>query len=70
MKISQKACNPFLSVKKVKRNAHSRLLVKQPLTIGLWTKLFHEWVKSHRGKNLPLLSDEAISRASIYEDRF
>ena len=35
-----------------------------------WSKLFHEWVESHRGKNLPLLSDGAISRESIYEDRF
>ncbi|MEM9274592.1 MAG: hypothetical protein AAGA80_16760 [Cyanobacteria bacterium P01_F01_bin.143] len=35
-----------------------------------WSKLFHEWVETHRGKNLPLLSDEAISRKSIYGDRF
>ncbi|MEO0397653.1 MAG: hypothetical protein AAF243_16950 [Cyanobacteria bacterium P01_A01_bin.137] len=31
---------------------------------------FHEWVESHRGQNFPSLSDEAISRESIYEDRF
>ncbi|MEM7591375.1 MAG: hypothetical protein AAF383_07620 [Cyanobacteria bacterium P01_A01_bin.83] len=31
---------------------------------------FDDWVESHRGQNLPSLSDEAISRESIYEDRF
>ncbi|MEM8832556.1 MAG: hypothetical protein AAGE96_24935 [Cyanobacteria bacterium P01_G01_bin.19] len=31
---------------------------------------FDDWVGSHRGQNLPSLSDEAISRENIYEDRF
>ncbi|MEL6441052.1 MAG: hypothetical protein AAFQ80_17580 [Cyanobacteria bacterium J06621_8] len=31
---------------------------------------FDDWIESHRGQNLPSLSDEAISRESIYEDRF
>ncbi len=31
---------------------------------------FNEWVESHRGQNLPLLSDEDISRESMYPDRF
>ena len=31
---------------------------------------FHEWVESHRGLNLPILSDEDISRESMYPDRF
>ena len=30
---------------------------------------FHEWLESHKGQKLPFLSDEAISRESIYEDR-
>jgi hypothetical protein len=30
---------------------------------------FREWVESHRGMNLPNLSDEAISRESIYGER-
>jgi len=34
-----------------------------------WSIAFLEWVNSHRTLNLPLLSDEAISRESIYEDR-
>jgi hypothetical protein len=34
-----------------------------------WVKAFHEWVESHRDLNLPPLSDEAISRESIYGER-
>jgi hypothetical protein len=30
---------------------------------------FREWVESHREMNLPSLSDEAISRESIYGER-
>jgi hypothetical protein len=34
-----------------------------------WVQAFHEWVESHRDMNLPQLSDEAISRESIYGER-
>lgn len=34
-----------------------------------WSGAFREWVDSHRDLNLPHLSDEAISRESIYADR-
>jgi hypothetical protein len=34
-----------------------------------WARQFHEWAESH-DRTTPLLSDEAISRASIYPDRF
>ncbi|NEP08945.1 MAG: hypothetical protein F6K14_01570 [Symploca sp. SIO2C1] len=33
-----------------------------------WSKTFTEWVECHRSLNLPSLSDEAISRDSIYGD--
>ena len=32
-------------------------------------RAFREWVESHREMNLPNLSDEAISRESIYGER-
>ncbi|NER23423.1 MAG: hypothetical protein F6J86_34545 [Symploca sp. SIO1B1] len=32
-------------------------------------KAFQEWVESHRDLQLPLLSDHAISRESIYGER-
>ncbi|MEH2168180.1 MAG: hypothetical protein V7K41_16310 [Nostoc sp.] len=34
-----------------------------------WVAAFTEWVESHRELNLPSLSDEAISRESIYGER-
>jgi hypothetical protein len=33
-----------------------------------WKKMFHAWLDSH-DPNLPVLSDEALRRESIYEDR-
>lgn len=34
-----------------------------------WIKAFREWAESHRGRNYPTLSDEDISRESIYGER-
>lgn len=34
-----------------------------------WARQFHEWAESH-DRTTPLLSDEAISRESLYPDRF
>lgn len=34
-----------------------------------WTRSFDAWVHSHDHDNLPILSDEAISREFIYRDR-
>jgi hypothetical protein len=39
------------------------------LTPEEWVLEFRNWVHSHSGDDLPLLSDEAISRESIYQDR-
>jgi len=33
-----------------------------------WKKMFHAWLDSH-DPNLPVLSDDALRRESIYEDR-
>ncbi len=34
-----------------------------------WALRFSDWVEGHRNLELPSLSDESISRESIYEDR-
>jgi hypothetical protein len=39
------------------------------LTPEQWVEEFRAWVHSHGGDDLPLLSDEAISRESIYRER-
>jgi hypothetical protein len=34
-----------------------------------WVHRFTAWTRSHEGRNLPILPDEAMSRESIYADR-
>jgi len=34
-----------------------------------WVRKFSAWSQRHAHDDLPILSDEAISRESIYEDR-
>ena len=33
-----------------------------------WSAEFHQWINSHRGEDIPVLNDEAMSRESIYPD--
>ena len=35
-----------------------------------WKSGFHAWVESHRGINLPPLTDESLRRDHLYEDRW
>ena len=46
----------------------SRLATDPARTKEEWLAEFHEWIHSH-STSTPLLSDEAISRESIYADR-
>ena len=34
-----------------------------------WVRQFDAWTRAHAGRYLPVLSDEAMSRESIYADR-
>jgi hypothetical protein len=34
-----------------------------------WIRQFNAWVASHEGLDLPVLSDEAMSRDFIYDNR-
>lgn len=51
------------------------LLARRPspvtadMTPEQWIDEFRAWVHSHSGDDLPLLSDEAISREFIYQER-
>ena len=51
------------------------LLARQPVAPSAalspeeWVREFKAWTRSHAGDNLPLLSDEAISRDFIYGER-
>jgi|GEM_PF-915454 len=33
-----------------------------------WSAEFHQWVDSHKDRNIPVLSEEAMSRESMYPD--
>ena len=46
----------------------SRAASGAPMTADEWKRELHEWIISH-STTTPLLSDEAISRESIYRDR-
>ena len=51
------------------------LLARQPsssaaeLSPEEWVRQFKAWTRSHAGDDLPLLSDEAMSREFIYGER-
>ncbi len=51
------------------------LLARQPvpstadMSPEQWVGEFRAWVHSHSGDDLPLLSDDAISRDFIYQER-
>jgi hypothetical protein len=51
------------------------LLARRPspvtadITPEQWVDEFRTWIHSHSGDDLPLLSDEAISREFIYQER-
>ncbi len=45
-------------------------LFSETATTEEWLAEFHKWLDSHKDKDYPVLSDEAYSRETIYEDRF
>jgi hypothetical protein len=49
--------------------ARQQLLLTEQLNPEEWMLLFKEWSESPAHSNLPDLSDEAISRESIYAER-
>lgn len=64
---------PTTQPPKANENSEDSILQKRPFyetaTPEEWLEEFTLWVDSHRSRNYPLLSDEAIGRESIYETR-
>ncbi|MDJ0578629.1 hypothetical protein [Crocosphaera sp.] len=56
---------PILQDKHIKKPSH----FQEKASPQEWNNAFQEWIDSHRNKNLPCLSDEAISRENIYGER-
>jgi hypothetical protein len=57
--------HPILQLSKIPRSSH----FQETASPQEWNHAFTEWIDSHKDMNLPSLSDEAISRESIYEER-
>lgn len=49
--------------------AHEPALDAAEMPPEEWVEKFRAWAHSHAGEDLPILSDEAISREFIYGDR-
>ena len=61
--------NDFISDMLVSHANPSVLNEMAPADPEEWVQEFSAWAKGHERDNLPLLSDEAISREFIYRER-
>ena len=52
----------------IRQRLEARVSSRTPLDPQDWSREFHAWVESH-SSTTPLLSDEAISRDSLYGTR-
>jgi hypothetical protein len=57
-----------VGVETIRQRLEARLVLKNALGTEEWSRELHEWIHSH-ATTAPLLSDEAISRDSIYGTR-
>jgi len=57
-----------VGVETIQRRLEARGALAVPMSAEEWLREFHTWVHSHP-TTTPLLSDEAISRESIYGTR-
>ena len=57
-----------VGIETIRQQLEGRVVVGKPMDAEQWSQEFHAWVESH-STTTPLLSDEAISRDSIYGPR-
>jgi proteasome lid subunit RPN8/RPN11 len=57
-----------VGVEAIRKRLEERAALRKPMDAEQWSREFHAWVHSHSTAT-PLLSDEAISRDSIYGTR-
>ncbi|MDY6781120.1 MAG: hypothetical protein SW833_00950 [Cyanobacteriota bacterium] len=66
--LTQLTCRPIEQIEPHLKTMLQHLLgsENQEIVPTQRSQAFQEWVTSHQAMNLPVLSDEAISRESIY----
>ena len=52
-----------------KQDSFDSALFSETSTHEEWSNEFHQWIDSHKNRNIPVLSEEAMSRESMYPDR-
>lgn len=57
-----------MGIETIRQRLEARLKSKAAMNAEQWSREFHAWVHSHP-TTTPLLSDEAVSRDSIYGTR-
>jgi hypothetical protein len=57
-----------IGVETIRQRLETRESANPPHSAEEWSREFHAWMDSHRA-DTPILSDEAIGRESIYEER-
>ena len=57
-----------VGVETIRQRLEAREPASKPLSAEEWSRQLHAWIHSHP-TDTPVLSDEAISRESIYEGR-
>jgi hypothetical protein len=55
----------WIGVETIRQRLEAREGIHTPLSAKEWSREFHAWMESH-STDAPILSDEAISRESIY----
>lgn len=69
--LREQAARKGVPVENLAKTLLEESLAEQNITYATgeeWVKAFHEWAEGH-DRGIPLLSNEAISRESIYEGR-
>ncbi|MDJ0744757.1 MAG: UPF0175 family protein [Xenococcaceae cyanobacterium MO_167.B27] len=58
------------NLEELKQEVEQAESIYETLNQKEWLTEFYQWIDSHKGKNIPVLNDEAMSRENMYPDRW
>ena len=58
------------NLKKPKQDSSNSVSFSETFTHEEWSAEFHQWIDSHKNRNIPVLSEEVMTRENIYPDRW